>query len=43
MKKLLWAIVIIALIIYSVIVYGWVQEGNRNFEKMEQERNAEGL
>lgn len=33
MKKLIWAAVIIVLIMYSIVVYGWWQEGNINFRE----------
>lgn len=42
MKKLVWALLIIALIIYSIFVYSWVQEGNRNFENQRQD-NVQGI
>jgi len=35
-KKIIWAIIIIAFIIYSVVVYGWWQEGNYNLERQDQ-------
>lgn len=33
MKKLLWLILALAFITYTVVVWGWIQEGNRNFER----------
>lgn len=44
-RKLLWLLVIVALVLYSLIVYGWVQEGDRNFERqrIEQEREDRRL
>lgn len=35
MKKLMWAIIAIAFIVYCVVVYGWWQEGNRNWDKVQ--------
>lgn len=39
MKRLFWVILIIAAVLYSLIVWSWIQEGNRNFEKQRIERN----
>lgn len=36
MKKLWWVILLLAIIAYSIVVWGWIQEGNRNFEKQRQ-------
>lgn len=36
-KKIMWAAIIIAAIIYTVVVYNWWQEGNRNFESNRQD------
>lgn len=33
MKKLMWAILILVMIAYSIVVWSWIQEGNREFEQ----------
>lgn len=32
MKKLIWAVIIIAAVLYSGLIYKWWQEGSRHFE-----------
>lgn len=43
MKKVWWALFIIALVLYSALVYSWILEGNRNFEKQRIERQNDGV
>lgn len=42
MKKLMWAILFIATIIYAVVITCWIQEGNRHFDQQRAE-HAKGL
>jgi len=37
MKKLLWAIIILLLVAYCLLVYSWILQGNRNFEENKRE------
>lgn len=40
MRRLLWLLLLVAMVLYSLIVYGWILEGNANFERqrLEQEK-----
>jgi hypothetical protein len=38
MKKLMWAVLILAVIAYAVVVWGWIQEGNRHFSQPVKDR-----
>lgn len=38
MKKLLWALLILAIAGYCIVVYGWIKEGDRHFEQQRSER-----
>lgn len=38
MRRLLWLLVLAALVLYSVVVYGWWQEGNKHFENQRRDR-----
>ncbi len=40
-KTLLWPLVLTALIIYSLLVYGWLIEGNSNFHMQEIEQKIQ--
>ena len=42
MKKVLWAILLITFIAYGMLVWSWIQEGNREFNQARIER-AKGL
>lgn len=33
MKTLIYLVLTIALIIYLIVVWGWIQQGNRNFNQ----------
>lgn len=33
MKRLLWTLLILAITGYGIVVYSWIQEGNRHFNK----------
>lgn len=35
MKKLMWAILVVLIVAYCVVVYGWWQEGNRNWNAVQ--------
>lgn len=37
-RLLLWLLIITAAVLYSVIVYGWILEGNDNFERQRMEQ-----
>ena len=37
-RALLWALFLVALVLYSLVVYGWWIEGNANFERQRQEK-----
>lgn len=37
-KPLLWLLVIAASVLYGLVVYSWIEEGNRNFEQPSSER-----
>lgn len=42
-KWLWWLLVIMAAVLYSLVVYGWWVEGNRNFDGPVKARSADGL
>lgn len=42
MKKLIWILIILVFILYAIVVWGWIEEGNRHFEQTRQER-VQGL
>lgn len=37
MKKIMWALITFAVLGYCILVYSWIQEGNRRFENLRQE------
>jgi len=37
-RTLVWLLVIAALVLYSLVVYGWWIEGNANFERQRVEQ-----
>lgn len=39
MKKLLWVVLILAAVIYGLVVYSWILEGNRHFDQLQQNRD----
>lgn len=40
-KTLFWLLVLVALVLYSLTVYGWWIEGNSNFEQQRVELRNE--
>jgi lipopolysaccharide export system protein LptC len=43
MKRTRWVILIIALIIYSIVVWSWIQEGNRRFDNTDNLQAVEPI
>ncbi len=42
MKKLIALLFLLMFIAYCMIVWGWIQEGNRNFE-IQRQKDAQGI
>ena len=40
-RKLFWLLILIAAVLYSLLVYSWIIEGNRNFERQRLEQQRE--
>ena len=42
-RALLWVLFLLALVLYSLVVYSWWQEGNNNFERQRLEAASENI
>lgn len=42
-RVLLWVLFLVALVLYSLVVYSWWQEANNNFERQRREAASENI
>lgn len=40
-RTILWLLFLVALVLYSLVVYSWWVEGNANFERQRREQENE--
>jgi hypothetical protein len=40
-KLLIWVLFVVLAVLYSLLVYSWIVEGNRNFELQRQEKASQ--
>lgn len=42
-RTLVWLLIVVALVLYSVVVYSWWKEGDANFERQRREHDNAGI
>lgn len=42
-RTILWLILLTAIVLYSLLVYSWLEEGTQNFERQKAEQQIEDL